>query len=336
MTLALAALFLWPTPASYAQQAKPRVFVLTDINLVGGDPDDRQSLIHLLWYADELNIVGIAPDYWKGKGYEASLEAIAAYEADYAAYGFAEQGYPAPDIARGWLARDERAAIARLVESAEASERTLYVLVWGGMVTLKNALSAHPEIASKLRVLSIGTGVKYDPKGAAEEACTEPNWNGRGRNAIYDDERFADLWWIESNWTYNGMFDGEGPRQMFEALSVYGAMGAHIQAVTKDHAWARYFRVGDTPSVLYLIDPQHDANNPAAGSWAGLFNKPFPDARPNYYTDDSGPVAWDYADPCRTWANAEAMYGHNKSTLRAKRPAMYAALLDKLKALYGE
>lgn len=32
----------------------PRVFIFTDINIDAGDPDDRQSLIHLLWYANEL------------------------------------------------------------------------------------------------------------------------------------------------------------------------------------------------------------------------------------------------------------------------------------------
>ena len=52
---------------------KPRVIVTTDINNAGGDPDDKQSLVHLLWYADELDIVGIIPDYWNGKGYEASF-----------------------------------------------------------------------------------------------------------------------------------------------------------------------------------------------------------------------------------------------------------------------
>lgn len=32
---------------SCAVKEKPKVFILTDINLVGGDPDDRQSLIPL-------------------------------------------------------------------------------------------------------------------------------------------------------------------------------------------------------------------------------------------------------------------------------------------------
>ena len=42
---------------------KPRVIITTDINNAGGDPDDKQSLVHVLWYADELDIVSIIPDY---------------------------------------------------------------------------------------------------------------------------------------------------------------------------------------------------------------------------------------------------------------------------------
>ena len=37
----------------------PRVLIFTDINIDSGDPDDRQSLIHLLWYANELEIKGL-------------------------------------------------------------------------------------------------------------------------------------------------------------------------------------------------------------------------------------------------------------------------------------
>ena len=319
------------------QKIKPRVFVLTDINLVGGDPDDRQSWIHLLWYADELDIVGVVPDYWNGKGYEACMIGIEAYAKDYQNFSFDQKGFPAPEEMKSWVVQNEKAAISRLLEVCIESEEPVYVLVWGGMVTLKNALFKHPEIAKNIRVLTIGTGVKYGPKDeVAGEDCTAVNWNGRGRNDIYHDSRFNRMWWLESNWTYNGMFEGEGPREMFAKLAEYGEMGANIKAVTKGHDWAQYFRVGDTPSVLYLIDKGHDQDDPEKSSWAGLFKKPFPDIRPNYYTDDNGPIEWDYADPCSTWGNLKEMYAYNKSTLVAERAEMYKELLEKLDRLYGK
>ena len=77
-----------------AKSLKPKVFVFTDINLVGGDPDDRQSFIHLLWYANELEIKGIVPDYWKGQGYEACLEGLETYISDYQKFNFAEKRLP--------------------------------------------------------------------------------------------------------------------------------------------------------------------------------------------------------------------------------------------------
>ena len=40
---------------------KPRLLVLTDI---GGDPDDEQSLVRLLMYSNEFDIVGIIPEHW--------------------------------------------------------------------------------------------------------------------------------------------------------------------------------------------------------------------------------------------------------------------------------
>src|SRR5947208_4407409 len=53
----LAALALCLTPVSPAPAAeKPRLVVLTDI---GGDPDDQQSLIRLMHYANEFDIEGL-------------------------------------------------------------------------------------------------------------------------------------------------------------------------------------------------------------------------------------------------------------------------------------
>ena len=328
-------IFIYSLTAS--AQNKIKVFVLTDINLVGGDPDDRQSLIHLLWYSDQLDILGIVPDYWNGKGYEACMIALEAYQEDFKKFNFSEKGLMSPTQIEQLIAKSNDEAIERLHTVTKDANEPLYVLVWGSMTTLKNALFKYPEIADNIRVLTIGTGRKYGPKDEVPgDDCNVVNWNGKGRNEIYDDSRFKNMWWLESNWTYNGMFVGEGPSIMFSKLSRYGAMGQQIKDVTASHAWAQYFRVGDTPSVTYLIDQSHDVDDPESSSWAGKFKKPLPNERPNYYTDDNGDINWDYADPCITWENLQAMYAYNKSTLVKEREEMYAKLIEKLDYLYGE
>ncbi len=315
--------------------SQPKVFVFSDINLVGGDPDDRQSFIHLLWYSDELEIVGVAPDRWNGRGKEACQMGLETYKKDYEEYNFRAKGLPEPEKLEKVIISSEQEAVSSLKELVSLNEEPIYVLVWGNMITLKKALFTHPEIASGIRVLSIGTGLKYGPKDEVPgDECDVPNWNGKGRNEIFNDTRFTQMWWLESNWTYNGMFMGEGPTEMFEKLQSYGAMGAHIKDVTEDHPWARYFRMGDTPSVTYLLDDNHDLNDPESSSWAGKFKKPFPAERPNYYTDDNGDVEWDYKEPCNSWGNLTTMYNYNKSTLVAERVEMYDALISKLEFLY--
>ena len=319
----------------FAKESKPRVFIFTDINIDKGDPDDRQSLIHLLWYANELEITGIVPDRWNAQGLEASKMAVEAYTADYGDFNFQQSGYPTPSHIENLLATDVEDAIQRFRNAAEKEKESLYVLIWGNMKNFGKAINRYPEIADNIRVITIGTGLKYGPKDeVAGDNCTTPNWNGPGRNEVYHDPRFKKMWWLEINWTYNGMFSGEGPKEMFNKLSTYGEMGEHIRSVTKNHEWAQYFRVGDTPSVLYMIDPNHNLDDPTESSWAGKFKKPFPEERPNYYTDDNGPVKWDYSDPCNTWSNLKEMYAYNKSTLEKERPEMYEALLEKLNKVY--
>lgn len=316
---------------------KPRVIITTDINNAGGDPDDKQSLVHVLWYADELDIVGIIPDYWSGKGYEASMEVLETYSKDYKEFDFEEKGYPDPDTVKELFAEDPESAKEMIIQEAIRSDKPVYILIWGQMTIFQKALSEAPEIADKVRILTIGTGVKYGPADEqVGEKCDVVNWNGRGRNEVYNDPRFNNLWWLESNWTYNGMFMGEGPRIMFEKLLNYGAMGAFIKTATKGHDWAQYFRVGDTPTVLYLIDPANNIEDPGLGSWAGKFKKPFPEKRPKYWTDDNGEIFWDYSDPCNSWENVEEMYAFNKNTLYQRRQPMYDALITKLNKLYNK
>lgn len=322
-------------------EGNPRVFVFTDINIDSGDPDDRQSLIHLLWYADELQIEGIVPDRWNARGLEACQLVIEAYAKDYTSYSFAKKNYPAPSNIADVIAKDVEDASQLFSLAASDRSSPLYVLIWGNMDLFKSILSAQPESYNNIRLITIGTGlmleqdIKHIPASwEKSEPCQQLNWNGFGRNEIYHNQDFNEMWWLEINWTYAGMFAGEEPRQMFDTLSAFGNMGEHIKEVVKNQSWAQYFRVGDTPSVLYLIDPNHALHDPTQSSWAGKFVKPFPKDRPNYYTDDSGSVKWDYLNPCFTWENHKNVRKAAVKTLEDRRTEMYSALIKKLTLLY--
>jgi hypothetical protein len=342
LSLLLTILVVIAATLNLKSEKRPRVFVFTDINIDSGDPDDRQSLIHLLWYANELRIEGVVPDRWNAHGLEACQLAAVAYATDYMQYNFRGKGYPEPQTVNTWFAADKEDAIKRFQQAASVAGDPLYVLIWGSMKLFGEALRSKPEVWKNIRVITIGTDLMieaYRPHipgswETTEKPCQQYNWNGHGRNEIFNDPRFNNMWWLEINWTYEGMFTGEEPREMFHALSEYGALGRHIKEVVKNEAWAQYFRVGDTPSVLYVIDSNHDLDDPAESSWAGKFIKPFPKERPHYYADYNGPVKWNYNNPCETWENHEAFRDHAKSTLEARRSEMYQSMLKKLENLY--
>ena len=326
---------------SFAQN-KPRIFIFTDINIDSGDPDDRQSLVHLLWYANEMEIEGINPDRINAKGYEACELALKAYARDYEAIDLTKLGYPRPEDLKPKIANNWERGMSLFQEAASDTSSPLYVLIWGNMVKFREALLSNPEHADNLRIITIGTGLMMEsniphiPKNwKKEEPCEQMNWNALGRNDIYNDARFSDMWWLELNWTYEGMFTGPEPAQMLDKLAVFGHLGRHMKDVVKNYKWAQYFRVGDTPTVLYMIYAKHDLNDPESSSWAGKFCKPFPKERPNYYTDFSGDLDWDYANPCSTWEQHVQFKDLAASTLEEKRNEMYDALLMKLRTMYA-
>ncbi len=338
----LTAILLVTCFGNLQSQNTPRVFVFTDINIDSGDPDDRQSLIHLLWYADELRIEGVVPDRWDAQGLEACLLVTEAYSKDYLECNFGGKGFPKPEAVEKLFATNREDAIRRFQLAASVENEPLYVLIWGNMRLFGDALRSKPEVWKNIRVITIGTDLMIEEYRQhipadwekTEKPCEQYNWNGHGRNEIFNDPRFNKMWWLEINWTYEGMFTGEEPSEMFHKLSEYGALGNHLKEVVKNEAWAQYFRVGDTPSVLYVIDPGHHLNEPTQSSWAGKFFKPFPEKRPKYYADWNGPVEWNFTNPCETWHNHVAFRDHAKSTLEVRRPEMYEALLEKLKKLY--
>ncbi len=328
-----AILILHTTPI----EEKPRLVITTDINIDSGDPDDRQSMAHLFHYCDELDIRAIIIDRPGAQGVEATQMVIDAYREDYfnEMYNFRQLGYTHPDTLQNRLYTAHDAAKMGLIgKIADQSSSPLYVAVWGHMAALRAAVDARPEIAQKLRVLTIGTEYKspYDT-----EECGVRNWNDTDghREAIFNDPKFADMWLVENNWGYNGMFAGERPAQFMVQLQEYGALGQHITDVVAKVAWSQYFRVGDTPTIMYFID-NGALNDPLQYNLGGYFAKPYPTERPNYYIDAAPNSKWNYADPCAEWGSAKEEVDARSAEMTQRRDVMYDSYIRKLNRLYGD
>jgi hypothetical protein len=244
---------------------RPRVIASTDIG--GSDPDDFQSMVHLLLYADVLDIEGLisSPPH-KGRARHI-LEVLDAYEKDYPDLKRHSAEYPKPDALRkvtkqGAIAAAPKAGFGRptegsrwIVERAHAKDkRPLWVLVWGSITDVSQAVHDDPGIKKKLRVYSIGS------------------WNTRNDRAARDYlfRRHKDLWWIEADTTFRGMYvggrqDGDLGNRSFVARHVkgHGALGALFVRKKAD------IKMGDSPSVLYLL--RGDPDDPTGEHWGGAF-----------------------------------------------------------------
>ncbi len=336
LTLAATVLCLLSMPSIGEEPStKPRVIVTTDINNGSGDPDDRQSLCHLMWYANDLDIRLIVPDRFKDSATDACNLVLAAYEKDFNRTGtrFRQLGYPKPDELRSkTLVQSRRSAIQRVIAEAKRDDpRTLWVLAWGSLDFIGSVLKQDASVGKKIRLLSIGTYLRANESGGDG---TMRNWNGHGRQPIFDN--FPDLWWLEIDWTYNGMFPGAQSVRIKNDLAHYGGnLGRHIKDVIATVSWADNFRAGDTPTVLYMIDPDHELDDPTKASWAGRFVRPFPNDRAKYWIGVTGGHEWNFANPTETWANASLVYQARAKTLADERPEMYEQLLARVKSLYG-
>lgn len=85
--------------AQKSSDLKPRILISTDIG--GTDPDDNQSMIHLLMYSDKFNIEGLvsSPSFGNGSKDEI-LKMIGLYEKDLPKLKKHSSGFPTPKYLR--------------------------------------------------------------------------------------------------------------------------------------------------------------------------------------------------------------------------------------------
>jgi hypothetical protein len=242
-----------------------RIIVSTDIG--GTDPDDFQSMVHLLLYADTFDIEGIISSPFGDGRASHILEVIAEYEKDYPKIVSYSSKYPTPDSLRKTVKQGatEKATPIGYASSTEGSDwiiecakrddsRPLHILVWGGIEDLAQALHDAPEILPKLRVYWIGG----------------PNKKWSVNAFQYIVENFPGLWMIESNAAYRGWFtggnqSGEWSNTGFVKTYVkdFGALGNYFNSKKSE------VKMGDTPSLMRLF--YETVPEPYQPSWGGQF-----------------------------------------------------------------
>lgn len=243
-----------------------RVIVTSDIG--GTDPDDYQSMAHVLLYADRLDIEGLISSPFEREGKSKILEVIDAYAQDFANLRTWSDHYPEPDALRALTKQGGifPAPYSGLRGTTEGSEwivrcarrddpRPLHVLVWGALEEVAQALHDAPDILPKLRVYYIGGPNK--------------KWGPDAYQYIAD--HFPNLWIIEANSTYRGYFvggnqTGEWGNSEFvkQHVAGRGAIGTYFA----DHLGG-VIKMGDSPSVNWLLRGQ--PGEPSLPGWGGRF-----------------------------------------------------------------
>ena len=248
---------------------KPRILVSTDIG--GTDPDDNQSMTHLLMYSDLFSIEGLvsSPSYGKGSKTEI-LRMISLYEKDLPKLRKHNQDLLEPDYLRSITKQGRRgnAPYAGITTASEGSDwivqsalkdspQPLWILCWGGLEDLAQALHDAPEIQTKIRVYWIGG----------------PNKKWSANSYAYIVENFPKLWFIEVNSSYYGFFSNNNVPDSINNSNYYDV---HIKgAGNLGEDFKNYYngeiKMGDSPSLFYLMDG--DPENPGRESWGGSFGK---------------------------------------------------------------
>lgn len=313
------------SPAGMDTDGRARLIVLTDI---GNEPDDSQSLVRLLVYANELDIEGLVAttSIWQRDRVQRSLitERIAAYGEVVDNLRVHAEGYPDEaalmSVVRSGVAaygmdgvgdgRDTEAS-RLIVEAADRdNDRALWISVWGGAADLAQALwtvraTRSPEdlarFVARLRVYSISDQDDAGP------------WIRR---------TFPQLFWIASvhGWNnypmaawYGISGDINRAQKWPDADMVsddWRAANIELGPLGSMYPKRTFIMEGDTPALLHMIPNGLGVlDHPEYGGWGGRYSL-------------SDPAAGHYGDVVdEVVADDGAYYRSNQATVFRWRAA---------------
>lgn len=312
----------------------PRVIILTDfppIDVISGkmfkqgdplekysDPDDVQSLIRLLLYANDLEIealIAAAGTFANTARKKNILDVLDVYEQVQPNLFKHDPRYPTADTLRSrtwqgldgaWgsphfgvpgLPIDEMLGERKDTEASEAiirvvdkpDPRPVWVCVWGGTCEVAQAIwkvrqtrgaEAFTVFLDKLRIYTIGRQDNTTDWLLVNFPSLFIILSENNYKGMFCNSPGSDTSISNLEWTNENLREGHGPLG-----AVYPRSGWETEA---PGIWE-----GDTPSYLHLISAVRGVNDPEKpheGGWGGKFIQPDPEK--NHWIDDPmGPQA---------------------------------------------
>ena len=342
-------LMLAPVGASHSAQApgerteRPhRLLVLTDIE---ADPDDTQTLVRLLLYANVIDIEGlVATTSVHQRTFispESIREVIDAYASVHRNLTLHDPTYPTAETLRALVKKGQpvygMAGVGDgkdsegsewIIKALEAKDdRPLWVTAWGGPNTLAQALhkikaTRSPADAAlligKLRVYTISD---QDDTG---------NWMRRTFPDLFyivSPGGYGAATWIGINWVAPGI-DNSTISNRWLAENVQQGHGP-LGAIYPDVA---YGMEGDTPSWLSLVPNGLNApERPNWGGWGGRYDLYRPDVAEFDPKGFNGGVPVE-PEPRAIWTNAVDEYAPITSNDHKRAHTLGGSALKDFKA----
>lgn len=268
---------------------KERVIILTDME---ADPDDTQSLVRLLLYANQIDIKGLiaTTSCWLQETVnpKSIVKVIKAYGKVHANLSKHEKGFPGQDqlldLVKSGLPKygmtgvgdgqDSEGSNWIIQELEKDDDRPLWISVWGGVNTLAQALHQISKTKSKEEA-----SVLFDKL----RVYTISDQDDSG---IWIRNNFPDLFYIVTPGDHYGSATWTGINNVISGIdnttisNIWFAQ--HIQqdhgplgAAYPDVSWGVE---GDTPAYLSLIpNGLNNAEHPEWGGWGGRYELYKPD-----------------------------------------------------------
>lgn len=268
---------------------KNRTIILTDIE---ADPDDTQSLVRLLLYANEIDIKGIVAttSCWQTdaihpesieriiEGYEKVQPNLLKHDANFPEANYlrslVKNGLPVYGMKGVGKGKDSEGSdwIIKMLE--EEDDRPLWISTWGGVNTLAQALYTLREtkskgelkkLVSKLRVYTIsdqddsGIWIRNEFPDLFYIVSPGDDYFAATWTAIMSKIDGIDNGTISNSWIAENIQTNHGP----------------LGALYPDVAWGME---GDTPAFLSLIpNGLNNSERPEWGAWGGRYELYKPD-----------------------------------------------------------